>query len=63
MKGGIAPLVMRKPLTDPVKAPVTMQPAIPIHQGRPRLDVSMAPTTPDSARIEPTDRSMPAASR
>ena len=41
-------------------APVARQPRIPIHQGRSRLEVSIAPTTPESARIEPTERSMPA---
>src|SRR5271165_1217746 len=60
MKGGIAPLVMRKPLSAPVNAPIARQPAMPTHQGRSRLEVSMAPTTPDSARIEPTERSIPA---
>src|SRR5208337_972696 len=60
MKGGIAPLVMRNPFTQPVNAPIARHPAIPIHQGRSRLEVSIAPTTPDSARIDPTDRSMPA---
>src|SRR5271166_2362482 len=60
MKGGIAPLVMRKPLRAPVKAPVARQPRIPAHHGQSRFEVSMAPATPDSARIEPTDRSMPA---
>src|SRR5271154_2268783 len=60
MKGGIAPLVMRKPLTAPVAAPAARQPRIPVHQGRSRLDVSIAPTTPDRASMEPTERSMPA---
>ena len=60
MNGGIAPLVMRKPLSAPVNAPVARQPTMPIDQGRPRLEVSIAPTTPESARIEPTERSMPA---
>src|SRR5580704_3727026 len=60
MKGGIAPLVMRKPLTAPVAAPVARQPRMPIHQGQSRFEVRIAPTTPESARIEPTERSMPA---
>ncbi len=60
MKGGIAPLVMRKPLTEPVNAPIARQPTIPTHQGRSRLEVNIAPTTPESARIDPTERSMPA---
>src|SRR5271165_7103161 len=60
MKGGIMPLVMRKPLTAPVKAPVARQPAIPAHQGQSRFDVSIAPTTPDKARVDPTERSIPA---
>ncbi len=60
MNGGIAPLVMRKPLRAPTAAPIARQPRTPIHQGRSRLEVSIAPTTPDTARIDPTERSMPA---
>src|SRR5271155_3454512 len=60
MKGGMAPLVMRKPLTAPVAAPAARQPRIPIHHGRSRSDVSIAPTTPERASMEPTERSMPA---
>ncbi len=60
MKGGIAPLVMRKPLTAPVAAPAERQPRIPTHHGRSRLDVSIAPMTPERASMEPTERSMPA---
>ncbi len=60
MNGGIAPLVMRKPLTAPVNAPMARQPTTPSCQGRSRLEVSIAPTTPESARIDPTERSMPA---
>src|SRR5271166_1102873 len=60
MNGGIAALVTRKPLTAPVRAPVARHPRMPIHHGRSRFDVSIAPTTPESARIEPTERSMPA---
>src|SRR5271163_5003769 len=60
MKGGMAPLVMRKPLNAPVAAPAARQPRIPIHQGRPRSDVSIAPATPERARMDPTERSMPA---
>ena len=33
MNGGMAPLVMRKPLTAPVAAPAARQPRMPIHQG------------------------------
>src|SRR5580692_1817866 len=60
MNGGIAPLVMRKPLSAPVSAPIARQPSTPTHQGRSKLDVSMAPATPESASIDPTERSMPA---
>src|SRR6202020_3491509 len=60
MNGGMAPLVMRKPLSAPVSAPMARQPRTPTHQGRSKLEVSMAPATPDSASIDPTERSMPA---
>src|ERR1700728_3371239 len=60
MNGGIAPLVMRKPLSAPVSAPIARQPSTPTHQGRSKLEVSMAPATPESASIDPTERSMPA---
>src|ERR1700722_19311289 len=60
MNGGIAALVIRKPLSAPVSDPVARQPRTPIHQGSSRLEVSIAPTTPESARIDPTERSMPA---
>src|ERR1700722_19646110 len=60
MNGGIAPLVMRKPLRAPVNAPIARQPRTPTHQGRSRFDVNMAPATPESASIDPTERSMPA---
>src|SRR5271163_469205 len=60
MNGGIAPLVMREPLRAPVNAPIARQPRTPTHQGRSRFDVSMAPATPESASIDPTERSMPA---
>src|SRR6185437_8644819 len=60
ISAGIAPLVMRKPLKAPVAAPAAKQPRMPTHQGRPRLEVSSAPTTPARPRIDPTDRSIPA---
>src|SRR3984885_7333620 len=60
MNGGMAPLVMRKPLSAPVSAPMARQPRTPTHQGRSKLEVSRAPATPDSASIDPTERSMPA---
>src|SRR3984885_13072002 len=60
MNGGIAPLVMRKPLNAPVSAPIVRQPSTPTHQGRLKSEVSMAPATPESASIDPTERSMPA---
>src|SRR6202451_928687 len=60
MNGGIAPLVMRKPLSAPVSAPIARQPSTPTHQGRSKLEVTMAPATPESASIDPTERSMPA---
>src|SRR5271157_2519783 len=33
---------------------------MPTHHGQSRFEVRIAPTTPESARIEPTERSMPA---
>src|ERR1700733_11796322 len=60
MNGGIAALVTRNPLSAPTSDPVARQPRTPIHQGSSRLEVSIAPTTPESARIDPTERSMPA---
>src|ERR1700722_13259833 len=60
MNGGIAALVTRNPFSAPVSDPVARQPRTPIHQGSSRLEVSIAPTTPESARIDPTERSMPA---
>ena len=32
----------------------------PIHQGRSKLEVSIAPTAPETASIDPTERSIPA---
>src|ERR1700677_5081162 len=60
MNGGIAALVTRKPLSAPVSAPIARQPRTPTHQGRSKLEVRIAPATPESARIDPTERSMPA---
>src|SRR3984957_10295824 len=60
MNGGIAALVTRKPFSAPVSDPVARQPRTPIHQGSSTLEASIAPTTPESASIDPTERSMPA---
>src|ERR1700677_3581297 len=60
MNGGIAALVTRKPLSAPVSAPIARQPRTPTHQGRSKLEVRIAPATPESASIDPTERSMPA---
>src|ERR1700722_2787448 len=60
MNGGIAALVRRNPVSAPVGDPVARQPRTPTPKGSSRLEVSIAPTTPQSARIAPTERSMPA---
>src|ERR1700677_1764737 len=60
MNGGIAALVTRNPLSAPVSAPIARQPRTPTHQGRSKLEVKIAPATPESARIDPTERSIPA---
>src|SRR5580693_1770298 len=60
MNCGIAALVTRNPLSAPVSAPIARQPRTPTHQGRSKLEVRIAPATPESASIDPTERSMPA---
>ena len=58
MKGGSRRRAMKNPLTRPHAAPVSSPNSIASGTGTAALTASAA-TTPDNARIEPTDRSMP----
>ena len=60
MNGGIAPRVIRKPLTKPAAVPAARQARMPIGQGRGKSTSSTHPHTPDRASTEPSERSMPA---
>ena len=60
MKGGIAPRVIRNPLTPPAAAPAPIHPSRQTGQGSGKLSTSRQPTTPDNASTEPAERSMPA---
>jgi hypothetical protein len=61
MKAGMPALAFSTPLMRPQKAPTARQVTIATGQGSPKEFTLSAPTTPDSASTEPSDRSMPAA--
>ena len=59
MNGGICVLAMMAPLNRPKMTPERMPMRMPAISGRPHQTTAAAPSTPDMAMMEPTDRSMP----
>ena len=58
MNGGSAPLVTPSPFSAPIAAPASIAATTASGQGRPSLS-SVANSTEEQPRIDPTDRSMP----
>ena len=59
MNGGICVLAMTRPFSRPKSTPERMAIMMPTISGRPCQTTAAAPSTPDMAMIEPTERSMP----
>jgi hypothetical protein len=65
ISGGIRPLVMNTPLTTPHPVPVAMPAAAPSAmtpqpaRAPPCAAITLAATTPEKTRTDPTERSMP----